>query len=828
MAQSVPSYHSSLEVRKQAEQLRTTDKDEIQRRWGDLASLANKAWIHDRRGTSDSFGMDIKWIVPGAAMHIAFAWCNKPSNCKMEWVVQYNAEQKQLEFISATNELVKTGTVLPDGSVNTAANSLFGSSEKWKYDAAANTFTLEGGILSTYSYSEVSRQQLLTSIPMIKEAQTLAANTQPVAAAITTVAAVAPGQTSSKPTAPAKPVPQEEPSAKVKSEAPAGWDKAACSDAGYGGRPAFHCKTGLHSEKSIDELTALISVHTWASPGINSRAWLHIWRSPRFRPDKSLADPIVLKVDGRIVRQFLPAELIDSSGGPGDRFFSATVPFTEALIQELASGEEVTLEITEANGQTGSIRFPSLAASRSILRQLPEQTRTEYSAYYKDSKDKTTSRRNNKPSATASNRDVWGPLGEAADRSVYWTNKSHDRLNVLRLNWTEPNKAMQLEFDQCENNYCEVQKWTIRANANAIVSGKLATTLVFYNEANKPVMRYEKLDEKVRFSATEFDPVLYSDMRRSLGNIFHPQIFGKSKNPCCIELNFRDYSPVPSQEDVHRLYTEHAEVHRRRIAQAAAAERTRQIQEEQARIDYDRRVYERDLRDRDRLGTEPQRPSFAQTFTNTFQQEMRGKQAQEVRQQANLNNLARQIGAVERDKDSARAPDRRGAEAAYSNPMPPTRSDPSRDTRGSQVSIATPDRSDSNVVRATGSNRKQTGRPLTFILLQPMQAGTKSKSNPYCFSNVITVPGPDGFQTATEWGGSAPGVVEKAIEMIKAYYQEFQQKCDQTADGQIRGKPYNSPQYDFNTKSEPDRVQRVHASQKSRGPETVEVYISPR
>lgn len=37
--------------------------------------------------------------------------------------------------------------------------------------------------------------------------------------------------------------------------------------------------------------------------------------------------------------------------------------------------------------------------------------------------------------------------------------------------------------------------------------------------------------------------------------------------------------------------------------------------------------------------------------------------------------------------------------------------------------------------------------------------------------------------------------------MMKSYDAEFQQKCDRQADGQLRGKTYNPPGYDFNTKS---------------------------
>ena len=143
-------------------------------------------------------------------------------------------------------------------------------------------------------------------------------------------------------------------------------------------------------------------------------------------------------------------------------------------------------------------------------------------------------------------------------------------------------------------------------------------------------------------------------------------------------------------------------------------------------------------------------------------------------------------------------------------------------------SAALPVAAPSNAPSPKSGKGNPSGKPLTFILTQSMQPGMKSKINPTCFSNVITVPGPEGFQTHTDWGGSAPGVVEKAIEMMKAYYPEFQQKCDRQADGQLQVKTYNSPAYDFNTKSEPERVQRSYSRMKSMGPEMLEVQIAPR
>ncbi|TCS35138.1 hypothetical protein EDC30_11153 [Paucimonas lemoignei] len=686
VAQNALTYQTSPEVRQQLEQLRTTDKDEVQRRWGDLASLADKAWIHKR--TSDNYGMDMKWLVPGAAMHIAFAWCNRPSNCKMEWTVQYNAEKKQLDFYSATNELVKTGTVQPDGSVDTAATGLLGSSEKWKYDAAANTLNLEGGFFSTYVYAEVSRQQLLETVTSLKDGQTLAGNGK---SAETPAAAVTSKPNDSKPIAVAKASAQEEAVAKVQRDVPQAWGKITCSEAGYGGRPASRCATGISSEKDANGGSiATLLVSAWVNPEINSRAGIYVVDKPRYGANKLPADPIVLKVDGRVVRQFKAEEFIDYSGSPDAVYFNGDLPFDETLIQELASGSELTIEFTGADNRIKSVRFPVAAASRSILSQLPAHTRTTYRAYYNNGKAKPVARRDSKPSPTTRNADAWGVLGEAADRSPAWISKLGKGLQyLLELKWVEPGKAMHMHFVQCDLVRCDEQNWTIRVNPNAIVYDKPVTALVFYNEANKPVIHTQGSDKDGNTYAHDFDPVLYLDMKRSLGMSSLPYLWKKASNPCCIVFNSKDFSPASPQQ-VQQLFADREEEKRRRVAQAEADERARQSRAAQAQADrYPPQRADRGPQVYGRGAPEPQR-SFAQTFADTFQQEMRNKQAQDNRQQAFLNNLGNQMREIDRQRESRQERERERLRETERSYTPSTSPQLSRDNVPSRGTPATP------------------------------------------------------------------------------------------------------------------------------------------
>jgi hypothetical protein len=127
-----------------------------------------------------------------------------------------------------------------------------------------------------------------------------------------------------------------------------------------------------------------------------------------------------------------------------------------------------------------------------------------------------------------------------------------------------------------------------------------------------------------------------------------------------------------------------------------------------------------------------------------------------------------------------------------------------------------------------GAQARPGGGTLTFIVYQALQPGMKARRNGHCYSNVITVPGPPGFQTGKGWGGSETGAVDKAIAMVKAYFDEFRQKCNQSVDGQRHMRVEGTTLYDFNTLAEPDRVQRAYSRFKSFGGDMVEVQLAPR
>jgi len=189
--------------------------------------------------------------------------------------------------------------------------------------------------------------------------------------------------------------------------------------------------------------------------------------------------------------------------------------------------------------------------------------------------------------------------------------------------------------------------------------------------------------------------------------------------------------------------------------------------------------------------------SFADAFASTLRSELQAKDAQQARQMAALT-------ASVRAGEQAREPSvQRQAAAPVATPAP-------------VVPAAT-----------SAATSSAAGKPLTFILMQPMRPGPQARINPYCFSAPITVPGPPGFNTGNGWGGSEQGAVDKAIAIIKGHYGEFVEKCRQTADGKVSLGPDGTTQYDFNTIAEPSRVERAYSGMKSRGG-AVEVSVSAR
>lgn len=166
----VPSYQSSAEARSRLEQLQTADEAEIQRRWGDLAKLEGKSWLHSPDKGAESMGADLRWVVRGAVMRIAVASCNKPE-CLRQWTVQYNPANKQLDFIkSADNRLDMVGIVQSGGWVLAKSQETL-SLDKWLYHPHNKTLTI-GGAFTYQVYSEVSRDRLTAAMSVLRDVQT--------------------------------------------------------------------------------------------------------------------------------------------------------------------------------------------------------------------------------------------------------------------------------------------------------------------------------------------------------------------------------------------------------------------------------------------------------------------------------------------------------------------------------------------------------------------------------------------------------------------------------------------------------------------------------
>lgn len=448
------------------------------------------------------------------------------------------------------------------------------------------------------------------------------------------------------------------------------WLRIGCEDAGYGGRPAFRCHTSNSFSDSEKDSYGMLRVDVWTNPRVNARLQIYLYRTelPRIGSNDVHVDPIVLKVDGRTVRQFQPTELLDHYYGGGTVYYSMTFPFTEALIQELASGEEVRLELTNSNGNISSILFSSTPASRSHLAKLAEHSRDVYRDYYVTHKDKAASPTNEKLANWGP--EIWGPLGEATDRSTYWIADRYGRINLLELKWVEPGKSLQMRLLWCEKEDAgcsheqHEQIWTIRRHQDAVVADKYNTPLVLYNEENKPVLRFAS-HEKNELLVRTFDPVLQADMERLSGRP-SPTDFALSEDQCCVKVSIYEYTPTNSRV-VEKLFGAQADEERKRVANAEAQERARTEEEvRQANAIRETRA------DRGPAPDVVPTRSFAETFAATFQQEMQAKQAQDTRQQAFLAGVAQQANATEarRNAERDRGSDRREQNSPYSTPQP--------------------------------------------------------------------------------------------------------------------------------------------------------------
>lgn len=120
--------------------LATDDPQEQRARWGDLATMAGQAWLHAAPGDVANVWRDARWIVPGAAMRYHRGFCLALKCQGTEYIVQYNAEAKQLEF-RENGELKYTGRIQGDGAVRLVGTGIVGvlTAETLQFDAATST-----------------------------------------------------------------------------------------------------------------------------------------------------------------------------------------------------------------------------------------------------------------------------------------------------------------------------------------------------------------------------------------------------------------------------------------------------------------------------------------------------------------------------------------------------------------------------------------------------------------------------------------------------------------------------------------------------------------
>lgn len=132
---------AGTEVPEAMKRLATDDPQEQRARWGDLAAVAGKIWLHAAPGDVASVWRDAQWVVPGAVMRYQRGFCLAMQCQRTDYLVHYNAEAKQLEFFEK-GEKAYTSRIQEDGSVRLVGTGIVGvlTAETLKFDAASNTF----------------------------------------------------------------------------------------------------------------------------------------------------------------------------------------------------------------------------------------------------------------------------------------------------------------------------------------------------------------------------------------------------------------------------------------------------------------------------------------------------------------------------------------------------------------------------------------------------------------------------------------------------------------------------------------------------------------
>lgn len=134
------SYDTHPETKAALQRLATEDAQVQRSRWGDLAPAAGKPWITVMPGDVASVWRHPRWVVPGAVMRYHRGFCIATQCQGTDYLVQYDAQKKQLEFFEK-DALAYTGKVQEDGSVRLVGTGLVGvlTAETLRLDPATGT-----------------------------------------------------------------------------------------------------------------------------------------------------------------------------------------------------------------------------------------------------------------------------------------------------------------------------------------------------------------------------------------------------------------------------------------------------------------------------------------------------------------------------------------------------------------------------------------------------------------------------------------------------------------------------------------------------------------
>ena len=136
-----PSYRNSLEVREAMQRLKTEDPAEIRLRWGDMTDLVSRRRLVGKAPANvapeASFWREASWLVSGAVMVYSVGHCKKPNDCqKVDWLVQYNPQQNQLDYYTANDLPWMKGQLQHDGAIK--VSRAFFSFETVRFDRKAS------------------------------------------------------------------------------------------------------------------------------------------------------------------------------------------------------------------------------------------------------------------------------------------------------------------------------------------------------------------------------------------------------------------------------------------------------------------------------------------------------------------------------------------------------------------------------------------------------------------------------------------------------------------------------------------------------------------